>query len=387
MLSVICLAHPGSFTSASRPAAAIVHVSQPGAARGPEKELRLAMDEGLAWLVAQQDDDGGWHSQTYGALKGGAATTALALYTIAHVDALSQERLAENCRRGYEFLRAGLARKGCVACPDGSLDYPTYASAMTLVAARKLQLPMTDAERASLLQYLISAQLTEQNGFHPSSPHYGGWDLLGASGARGVTSGSNVSVTYHAVEALQGEEHPLGRTALDKAAAWCQRCQNWPDDGGFFFHPAPDALGNKAQWHRGDLTRPRSYGTATCDGLACLLASGRVPDDERITAALGWLTKQTTVDLVPGFEDCEPTLGWKEGLRFYYYQALARSLRRLPKKTARDRRGALIDVLVELQQTDGRWQNASARMREDDPLIATLLALLALARLQTPTAL
>jgi hypothetical protein len=34
-----------------------------------------------------------------------------------------------------------------------------------------------------------------------------------------------------------------------------------------------------------------------------------------------------------------------------------------------------------LQEADGRWQNESARMREDDPLIATALVAAALGEL------
>ena len=38
----------------------------------------------------------------------------------------------------------------------------------------------------------------------------------------------------------------------------------------------------------------------------------------------------------------------------------------------------MVKQLIKLQQKDGRWQNDSAKMREDDPLIATCLAVVGL---------
>jgi hypothetical protein len=49
-------------------------------------------------------------------------------------------------------------------------------------------------------------------------------------------------------------------------------------------------------------------------------------------------------------------------------------------KWATEQRAALVKQLAKLQHKDGRWQNDSARMREDDPLIATCLAIVCLAR-------
>src|SRR5436190_22115582 len=42
-------------------------------------EAEQSLTKGLAWLLAQQAADGGWHSKTYGQVKDGAAVTALAL--------------------------------------------------------------------------------------------------------------------------------------------------------------------------------------------------------------------------------------------------------------------------------------------------------------------
>ena len=102
-------------------------------------------------------------------------------------------------------------------------------------------------------------------------------------------------------------------------------------------------------------------------------------------AAVGWLERHDAVDAVPGFEDAPPSQGWKEGLRFYYFQALSRCLPLLSETVARERRERLLTTLVRGQRDDGCWQNDSTRMREDDPLIATSFAVVALGQLLDPS--
>jgi hypothetical protein len=50
----------------------------------------------------------------------------------------------------------------------------------------------------------------------------------------------------------------------------------------------------------------------------------------------------------------------------------------LPEPVRTQRREAIVAQLVSTQRADGSWRNESARMREDDPLIATSFALVAL---------
>ena len=95
--------------------------------------------------------------------------------------------------------------------------------------------------------------------------------------------------------------------------------------------------------------------------------------------ALAWLVKRTGLEVVPGFETLPPEAGWQRGLRYYYYASLARALAHFAASDREVRRAALAKHIVSLQKSDGSWQNESDRMRENDPLIATPLALLALA--------
>ena len=361
----------------------------PNAAEDQKREQLVAgataLLQGLAFLVKAQAKDGGWHSQTYGQLKGGAALTTLVLDSLSHAPAEWRKKQAETFTRGYEFLTAGFAKRGTIACPDGSLDHPTYGAALWLLSRRRLQLDGEERNRQDLLAYLLGAQCAEERGFEKESPSYGGWDLLGLGDAHGVTTGTNVSVTCLVLEALAQELRldPKGKQsreiqgAIARAATWTHLCQQ--KDGGFCFTPEPMSLNNKAEFKDRARNEPRSYGTATCDGIRALLACGIKADDQAVTKAAAWLAAHPSLELVPGFEGLPPELGWQRGLRFYYYASLAKVLPVLPASDIALRRTALLEMLLKLPRRDGSYLNESDRMRENDPLIATGLGVVALA--------
>ncbi|MBC7856315.1 MAG: hypothetical protein IAF94_23030, partial [Pirellulaceae bacterium] len=221
-------------------------------------------------------------------------------------------------------------------------------------------------------------------GFEKENPSYGGWDFLGQGDAHGVTTGTNVSVTCLVLEALAEEfrREPGGKqigeiqAALRRVLPWVNLCQQ--KDGGFCFTPEPMSLNNKADFRDDARHEPRAYGTATCDGIRCLLAGGIKADDKRIVKAASWLAARPSLELVPGFEGLPPELGWQRGLRFYYYASLAKVLPTLPVADVASRRKGVLEMLLKLQRTDGSFLNEIDRMRENDPLIATALGVMAI---------
>jgi hypothetical protein len=350
------------------------------------EELHRSLARGIDWLIAQQGSDGGWHSKTYGQLKDGASVTALALYALSQVEQRIHQKRDRTIERGFAFLDRGLAKRGTIASPDGSLDFPTYASALWLLARAHLRLKSTTIEQTKPLNYLLAAQVHKRRGFAPDSPSYGGWDFLGLEDATGITTGTNVSITCFVLEALAGERQrvvtagPAAETldaALRDGKSYVLRCQQ--ADGGFAFTCEPASLNNKAAYRDRELTQPRSYGTATCDGVRALLACGVKAGEEPLAKALAWLAKRPELEVVPGFEGLPPEAGWDRGLRYYYYASLARGLPHFPLPDRDSRRAALAKHVIGLQQANGFWVNESDRMRENDPLIATPLALVALA--------
>jgi len=366
---------------------AILCTAISGFGAAPKKDAATdSLRRGVEYLMSRQADDGGWHSTTYGSMKQGAAVTSAAVYALSHLPTDEIQGRRHALLGALEFLQQGIAKQGYVANPDGSADFPTYATAMLLVAAKRLELPITNDEAARLTKFVADAQLTETRKFGKDSVHYGGWDLMGAQRIIGQTSGTNVSISRFATEALALSKSEESKAARQRVRRWSRGIQNLPGDGGFFFTPDVYSENNKALFdevERNDIQvrRPRAYGTCTCDGLLLLIAAGLNADDERIAAAVRWLVDNPSIDIVPGFQKDAQATNWQKGLRFYYYAALAKTLPHLPKKAASSRRAALIKVLVETQRADGSCRNSSARMREGDPLICTSFAITALGTL------
>ena len=179
---------------------------------------------GVKFLLAAQDDDGAWRSKTYGQLKGGAATTALLLYALSHLDEPRGEQVGAAVGRAVGFLRPGIEKFGYLCDPDGTPAYPTYSAAMLLVAVDRLKLspPLSFPPplREKLVDDLVRNQLTGRQGWQPSDVHYGGWDFVRAERAKPpITSGTNVSVSAMALEALSGCRHEEKAAVLARARA------------------------------------------------------------------------------------------------------------------------------------------------------------------------
>jgi hypothetical protein len=362
-----------------------------------ERQTRFA----AAWLLAQQDEDGLWRSSSYGALKAGGATTSLAVYALSHLPESSRRPYRKPIAAGFAGLRPGIKERGYACAPDGTADYPVYATAYTLAASRRMQewdlLPKE--ERSQLAEFLLSAQVTEARDFSPKNLNYGGWDLLGVSRPKNLTHGTTMSVTATAIEGLigfEGEQYDAARAATQQ---WLNKTQRIPDNGGFVFSPDDADAGNKAGREKGEsaegddseqgndetdtdaentpLGPAVAYGSTTVDGIAALLAVGQTVDSEQTKAAATWLEKHPAFVTVPGLP-FENENDWGIGLRFYYWAGLARAFPLLPEKVAATQRRKLAAHILTLQAEDGSFANTSSRMREDDPLLATSFAIIAL---------
>lgn len=358
-----------------------------------DPDLDQVLRRGVAWLVAAQGDDGGWHSSTYGALRGGAAVTSLALYALGALPAAIRDVVRDSAREAGEFLQRGIDKRRTIACPDGSLDYPVYATAQVLIASRTLPLGLSGAQRQQLIQYLLDAQLLVTQGFRPDDKHFGGWDLAGAARGDRPSTGSNISYVRYALEGLllstadaatttiTDRDDARRKTAREAALRWLDRCQLPTGDGGFVFSPDPSSLDNKANWHDQDRRQPRSYGSTTCDGLRALVACEVAADAPARLAAAKWLDQRWDLARIPGLPLDDEGTQWSAGMKFYQAESLAGALPLFSSDPELEvRRAALARMLAEAQRGDGRWLNSSTRMREDDPLVATSLAVTALAR-------
>jgi Prenyltransferase and squalene oxidase repeat len=310
------------------------------------------------YLWSQQGEDGGWHSRTYGLLKSGQSLTAFVLNALLQVP---QQAPAEGIDRAIAFLRRNTNNEGAVGKMDPLLyDYPNYATALTVQALRRAGRPV-----GPLIDWLRTQQFTEAHGWKRDDPPYGAWGIGGEPRVAPNPGHVDLSMTRHVLQALAAAGVPAGDPVFARARVFVERCQN--PDGGFFFSTVVlDA--NKAGQ---DGAQYRSYGTTTADGLLALAAMSARPEGDRVQSAQRWLAAHDEADGAPGF--IGPAYQrWTAGLRFYYAGAAAE---------ARGWCGpAMAASLKATQHRDGSWRNPENLVKEDDPLIATPFAVMALAR-------
>jgi hypothetical protein len=169
------------------------------------------------------------------------------------------------------------------------------------------------------------------------------------------------------------------------------------DDGGFF-QMGGDVFRNKAGVAGRDAEgrkRLRSYYSATADGLRGLLMCGVPVTDPRVVAARNWMAKNPNLGDVPdlvfyaAFARAEAGKEWVRGQlkRVRPSRCYAGRLRNERLVLGGDwRRGGtpsnpLPGVFPDLnslrQDQDGSYTNPAGEMRENDPLVATSLMMMA----------
>ena len=308
------------------------------------------------YLWSQQSEDGGWHSRTYGLLRSGQSLTPFVLNALLQVP---QHAPSSAIDRAIAFLHRNTNNEGAVGKMDPLLyDYPNYATALTVQALRRAGQPVNH-----LIDWLRTQQFTQVHGWKRGDAAYGGWGIGGEPRVAPNPGHVDLSMTRHVLQALTAAGVPAGDPVFTRARVFVERCQN--PDGGFFFSTVVlDA--NKAGQ---DGQQYRSYGTTTADGLMALAAIGTLPEDGRVQSARSWLAAHDIADGAPGFMG-PAYRRWTAGLRFYYAAASAQA------------RGwcspAVAASLKATQHRDGSWRNAETLVKEDDPLIATAFAVMAL---------
>ena len=317
-----------------------------------------ALGRGARYLWDMQSDDGGWHSSTYGLMRSGQSLTPFLLDTLLLTGARPDGPAVGGAVR---FILDRINRGGALGLADYVTDdYPNYATSAAIMALVRAG---RHSDTAPMLRYLRAQQFTEQNGWTPQDPPYGAWGMGGEPRRKPSSGHVDLSMTRMSLQALAAAGARSDDEALVNARVYLDRSQN--TDGGFYFSTVIYGA-NKAGRAHG---RYRSYGTATCDGILSLQATGSGRTDPRVVFARRWLERNAVEDGIPGLtaEEHQP---WNRGLRFYW-AAVSAECGVLPPGLRRS--------LLDEQRPDGSWLNADSLVKEDDPLIATALALRALA--------
>ncbi|MBL8727163.1 MAG: terpene cyclase/mutase family protein [Planctomycetes bacterium] len=321
-----------------------------------------AGDRAAAWLLAQQRADGSFRSERYAVLRSGQALTPFVLHALLAHGEPPPAALA----RGLAFVRASIGPEGAIGYADADLlEYPVYATSLAILVLTRVGDP-ADRERIDIMaDWLVRQQCGEARGFAATAPAYGAFGF----GARGLPPDEpghvDMTHTRFAVQALAAAGR-LDDAVRDRVVVLLRNLQH--PDGGFAFSPVV-AEANKAG--RDEDGRFRSYATATADGVLALQALGVPADDARLVAARTWLDAHASAERIGGI-DAHPAEPWHDALRFYHAMVLA--------AVHPPARAALRTMLVACQRRDGSFASEMVTaMKEDDPSLATALALLALA--------
>ncbi|MBN1930704.1 MAG: terpene cyclase/mutase family protein [Desulfobacterales bacterium] len=352
-----------------------------------KKEVKRAFQNGFEFLKTKQNPDGSWSNPDFPALTG----LVISAFLNSSEYAATPQR-PDFIQKGLDFIIRNAKENGSIY-KEILPNYNTAICMMALMAANDAQYyPYVLRAR----KYLISLQADKgQKGVAD--------DIYDGGIGYGTKDHPDLSNTYVALEGLkmteilESDQHLKAYTDLqemrkktlnwDAALKFIQRCQNLPgsndqswasDDpdnkGGFVYYPGNSKAGEQ-HLSEGKVAL-RSYGSMTYAGLLSLIYADLKKDDSRVTAAYKWIQKNYTLTENPG-------LG-QQGL-YYYYHTMAKALTVFGEDYLKTADGHQIDwrkdltiKFVELQKGDGSWVNDSGRWWENDPILVTSYALIAM---------
>jgi squalene-hopene/tetraprenyl-beta-curcumene cyclase len=353
----------------------------------PRSEGEAMLGEACRFLWDQQESDGGWHSGTHGFLRGGQAWTPYVLHALLEAPDEPCEKPPQRVQDALDFIRRHTNADGVLGLADPDiLEYPNYATAYAVRVLVRAGEPADRALIDKMTAYLVAQQFVEVRGVEADDWAYGGWGF----GEQGLPPGSvghvDLSHTRRVLQALReaGYEHA---ETYPKANIFLRLLQKNTDrmgadtshfDGGFFASPVVADVNKAGRVPGASAERPvfRSYATTTSDGILALLAAGIPPNDERVQAAMDWLRQHPGWAYPGGIPQDDPAQ-WHRVLVFYHLAVRAETYAAVQEPGSW--REEIVLLLAEKQRDDGSFSNPyGAPNKEDDPMLATALAVQAL---------
>jgi len=334
----------------------------------------------LAWLAAQQQENGIFSSEMFPAM------TALAMQAL---NAGGDPQYTPQIDKAVEAILSYVQPDGGIykhieGRKGGGLSNYNTSICMTALASLK---------RPELTPVLLNARAFVAASQELNDEVFKGGFGYDRNQDRAYTDITNTSFSLEAMRATQHlEEHrPTGEKRVDinweAALAFIEGLQNDADSGdenvGGFFYTHNDPKGgsttNIVTAADGETEKRvilRSYGSVTYDGLMAMIHCQLDRTDHRVVSALDWASRHWTLDENPQVGD--------QGL-YFFYNVLARALSAARVDVIQS--PALGDIhwkadltrqLHGLQHPDGYWVNPNGRFMENDPILVTAYSLLAL---------
>lgn len=360
------------FLTAALPILAAASAGVPDASL--RNEIDHALGNGTRFLVSSQASDGHWSDARAPGL------TALGMMALEALPPALRRQVPDSTLDKAERFILSQAKPDGGIYAEGYANYNTSLCIMALAARR--QVKHAEVIRKAR-KFLASLQSDAGSPGVADSLEDGGIGY----GSKPVRDLNN---TYYALEALKatqaiGGDESLGKLDWKLAMRFVERCQNLKPSndqgyasmdadnrGGFMYAPGDSKAGDTVL---GGRTVHRSYGSQTFAGALTYIYGDVPPDDTRVKAALDWAARHFSLDENPGMG--------AQGYYFYLvslaktYHVLGWSTLATPgKPTAWKPR--LAEKLINLQKRDGSWFNEAARWQENDPVLCTSYAMMAL---------
>lgn len=377
------------------------------------------IENSIAWLRTQQDPaTGGWAVPPPPANENEPARPVFPAITALVVQGMAMQ---PGLNANDPTIAAGVAFLKSFVQPDGGIYdrvLPSYNTSISLSALAMIDDPESQAAIKPAQDFLRSLQWSEDSQpvggdeaskpVDRSHPFYGGIGY----GRHGRPDLSNLNWM---LQGLEDSGLPATDPAYQRALVFLSRVQmldevndmpyaDHTEQGGFIYatsvnkdqvgsgqnQVAEDSATIVEQSEDGPVSTLRCYGSMSYAGFKSMLFADLSHDDPRVVAAYNWLRRHYTMAENPNVG----TDGY-----YYYLVTLARALdawgdpailvegprpnERTPKGApkpgeTRDWANDLIDALADLQNPDGSFRSIDDRWMENNQVLITAYALLAL---------
>lgn len=345
--------------------------------RSLQHEINAAIDRSLSWLAAIQKEDGSWSNEKFPAL------TAMPTWAFIRANHAQSDKVIPSA---IDFLKScvqpdgGIYQKVEGREGGGLINYNTAISMTTLYALGD----------PALNDIILDARDFVADSQHTGTDIYRGGFGYDATTQRAYTDLMNTMYAAEAMRFTAGAEEarpsgtPRAEVDWDAAADFITSLQNTEADGpdqagGFFYKPGESKAGTTTN-AAGEIVF-RSYGSMTYAGMLSLIYAGVDREDPRVRSAFDWAANHWSLEENPGM-----------GMQgyFFFFNVLSRSLNAygndfIPIEASRsiNWRKAVASKLLSLQKVDpasgyGYWVNEQGRFWENDPILVTSYAVLAL---------
>ena len=357
------------------------------------KDVTLALAKGSAFLLTQQEANGGFTAREVEKMQANVAFTAMAVSALVAANPATAIGKNEPIRRGLTFLAGFQNESGAIA---DNPQYTNYSTSAAISALSMAKIGDFRANQSKAMAYLEKSQIADES----AEGYYGGFPYKDGQTA----DGSNAFIAVNALEDGGLAKDSAVRKRMAKFASRLQnRSESNPgeivvktgtgeertvvagDDGGAIYRQGESKAGmSKRSDGRWELT---SYGSMTYAVLKLMMFAGIPAEDPRVVALLGWISNNWTLDRNPGFENSEdPEQAGQQGY-FYYLYTVARALSAYEQATGeplvvRDAdgrkhnwRAEIAKAVLARQAEDGSWRNPVDRWMEGMKTLATSFAM------------